>query len=102
MTAPAPVRVPAFADLVRHYRLRRGLSQAELAARAGLSARSVQRFETPWIRARPRPVTLTLLAAALRLDDVQHGALVRAAELNPRRLPVVRRCACGCACCGSA
>jgi len=59
---------PAFGDLLRRYRLAAGLTQAELAERAGLSVRGINDLERG-ARQTPRKETVALLADALRLTD---------------------------------
>jgi tetratricopeptide (TPR) repeat protein len=57
-------------DSVRAYRLRRGMSQEDLAARTGLSVRTIRYIESG--RAgRSRPETLRLLSDALGLEGAQ-------------------------------
>jgi tetratricopeptide (TPR) repeat protein/DNA-binding XRE family transcriptional regulator len=68
-----------FADLLRRLRAAAGLSQEELAGRAGLSAKAVGALERGE-RTRPRPHTVRALARALRLADHQHAALLAAAS----------------------
>jgi non-specific serine/threonine protein kinase len=70
---------PSFAELLRQHRLDLGLTQEELAERAGLSARGVQDLERGLNHA-PRASTLRLLVGALRLGDNQAAALLRAAK----------------------
>jgi transcriptional regulator with XRE-family HTH domain len=55
-----------FAAVLRHHRLKAGLSQEALAERAGVSARSVRNIERRSVR-HPRPETATVLGAALGL-----------------------------------
>jgi predicted ATPase/DNA-binding CsgD family transcriptional regulator/DNA-binding XRE family transcriptional regulator len=57
-----------FGDLVRQARLAAGLTQEELAERAGLSVRGISDLERGLIRS-PRRDTLALLADALALSD---------------------------------
>ncbi len=59
-----------FAQLLRRARRDAGLSQEELAARAGLSARAISALERGVNRA-PRRDTLDMLADALRLDAAE-------------------------------
>lgn len=73
-----------FAPLVRMYRREAGLTQRELAAKAGLSVAALRDFEQS--RRRPRPHSLDALGGALGLDPDQSASLIRAAAL-PRRRP---------------
>ena len=88
MPAPgAPVAVPAasFAHALRQHRLARGLTQEELAERAGLSVRAVSDLERGVKRA-PRPASVRLLAAALELAPAPAAALAAAqGRRRPRR-----------------
>src|SRR5919201_1191786 len=74
-TAPPP----AFATLLRRYRQAAGLSQEELAERAGLSARTVGDLERGGSHA-PRKDTVELLARALALGVPERAALAEAAR----------------------
>src|ERR671936_3070083 len=74
-TAPSPT----FATLLRRYRQAAGLSQEELAARAGLSARTVGDLERGGSHA-PRKDTVELLAQALDLGAPERAALAEAAR----------------------
>lgn len=58
--------IPDFASLLRRYRRRSGLTQEELAERAGLSAASVSLLERGITRA-PQKATVSLLSDALTL-----------------------------------
>ena len=85
MPAPgAPVAVPpaSFAHALRQHRLARGLTQEELAERAGLSVRAVSDLERGVKRA-PRPASVRLLAAALELAPAPAAALAAAARPAP-------------------
>ncbi|HYO35554.1 MAG TPA: helix-turn-helix transcriptional regulator, partial [Geodermatophilus sp.] len=73
MSAP-PSGPGHLADLLRRWRRRAALSQEELAARAGLTAKAVSALERGE-RRRPHPHTLRALAAALELDDADRAAL---------------------------
>ncbi len=73
-----------FGSLVRMYRREAGLTQRELAERAGLSVAALRDFEQS--RRRPRPHSLAALGSALGLDPDQTASLARAAAL-PRRSP---------------
>lgn len=57
-----------FADLLLDLRVQAGLSQEELADRAGLSVRSIREIEAGRV-ARPRKDSVRLLASALGLQD---------------------------------
>jgi predicted ATPase/DNA-binding CsgD family transcriptional regulator/transcriptional regulator with XRE-family HTH domain len=70
----APV-VASFATLLRQHRIAAGLSQEELAERAGLSARAISDIERGVHRA-PYRETVRLLSAALSLADQSHAAFV--------------------------
>jgi transcriptional regulator with XRE-family HTH domain len=67
----------AFGELLRRHRLAAGLTQGELAARAGLSARTVSDLERG-VKSRPHLHTVQLLAAALGLEGVARAALLAA------------------------
>jgi predicted ATPase/transcriptional regulator with XRE-family HTH domain len=75
---------PHFGDLLRRHRLAAGLSQAELAERAGLSPDSVGALEAGR-RANPRPFTVRALADALSLAENERIQLFAAAQ--PGSLP---------------
>ncbi|HXT90557.1 MAG TPA: BTAD domain-containing putative transcriptional regulator, partial [Trebonia sp.] len=75
-----------FGSLVRSYRREAGLTQEELAAKAGLSVATLRDFEQAR-RHRPRANSLAALACALRLDPDQAASLSRVAGL-PRQRPV--------------
>ena len=68
-----------FAQTIRTLRLRAGLSQEELAERAGVSARAVSDRERG-LRKSPRPETLRLLAEALRLSESERARFFAAAH----------------------
>src|SRR5881392_1681922 len=78
-TPPAPrnLRPPRFADLLRRHRTAAGLTQQELAERAGLSLRGLSDIERGLRRA-PHRDTVLRLAQALHLDEVDAAALRRA------------------------
>ena len=67
-----------FGDLVRRYRHAAGLTQLELAEKAGISVAALRDFEQSR-RRRPRPATLTALACALGLDPDETDGFARAA-----------------------
>lgn len=68
---------PSFAVLLRRYREAAGLSQEELAERAGLTPVSVRALERGR-RRQPYPHTVQQLALALDLDDERRTALIAA------------------------
>ncbi len=83
----------SFGDLLRRYRLAAGLTQEELAERAGVSANGVSSLERG-ARQRPWPATVDLLAEALNLGPPDRVALSDAAkgldatgERSPTELP---------------
>jgi len=76
--------------MVRAQRQRLGLSQEDLAERAGISARSIGRIEAGRIPT-PRPATVRLLADAFRLTGADRESFCRgvhaAAGAAPAQLP---------------
>jgi transcriptional regulator with XRE-family HTH domain len=66
--------------LVRRYRRMAGLTQEELADKAGLSVRAVRNVEQDKVR-RPRRSTLQRLASSLGLSDTDKVRLVAAARI---------------------
>src|SRR5712691_1480260 len=68
-----------FADLLRRHRAAAGLTQQELAERAGLSLRGLSDIERGLRRA-PHRDTVLRLAEALHLDEVDAAALRRASR----------------------
>jgi tetratricopeptide (TPR) repeat protein/transcriptional regulator with XRE-family HTH domain len=68
-----------FGMLLKRYRLASGLTQSELAERAGLSSEAVSSLERGVNRA-PRKDTVTLLADALALPEQERALLERAAR----------------------
>ncbi len=75
---------PPFADLLKRHRLAAGLSQEELAERAGMSPRTISDLERGVSRA-PHRQTVDLLADALNLE-VEHRAVL-ADSIRRRRRP---------------
>src|SRR5438046_709199 len=67
----------SFGALLHGRRLAAGLSQAELAERAGLSARATSDLERG-ARRFPYPTTVRRLARALGLGRTERSALIRA------------------------
>ncbi|GGC15720.1 ATP-binding protein [Cellulomonas carbonis] len=74
----------AFGTLLRRLREGAGLTQEELAERAGLTAHGVSALERG-TRTRPYPHTVRSLAGALGLDEVGVRTLVAAVPRRPRR-----------------
>jgi predicted ATPase/class 3 adenylate cyclase/DNA-binding XRE family transcriptional regulator len=66
-----------FGDLLRRHRQAAGLTQGELAERAGLSVRGINDLERG-ARLHPRKDTVALLADALGLGDVERSAFAAA------------------------
>jgi predicted ATPase/DNA-binding XRE family transcriptional regulator len=71
--------VPDFASLLRRYRRRSGLTQEELAERAGLSAASVSLLERGITQA-PQRATVSLLSDALALSPDEAAAFIARAR----------------------
>jgi tetratricopeptide (TPR) repeat protein/transcriptional regulator with XRE-family HTH domain len=69
----------ALGTLLRRYRLAAGLTQEELAERAGISRRSLGDMERGVVHA-PRKDTVALLVEALGLDPPERAALAEAAR----------------------
>ncbi|MGN6698086.1 MAG: ATP-binding protein [Thermomicrobiales bacterium] len=72
-----------FGDLLARYRRAAGLTQEELAERAGLSTRGLSDLERG-LRRRPHPETVRLLAQALALPANDRMALQVAAQAKPQ------------------
>lgn len=75
---PASAGEPEFGGLLRRHRRKAGLSQEELAERAGLSTDAIAALERGRRRA-PRPLTARLLAKALELDDASRATFLSCA-----------------------
>ena len=73
------VATSSFAALLRQHRQALGLTQEELAERAGLSARAISDLERG-LKQAPRPSTVRLLVRGLGLPDAEAVALLRAAQ----------------------
>ena len=65
---------PGWGELLRHYRGSAGLTQAELAARSGISSRTIQDLERGRVGV-PRRSTVALLARTLRLSPEERATL---------------------------
>jgi predicted ATPase/DNA-binding XRE family transcriptional regulator len=76
--------VAAFGAVLRRFRAAAGLTQEELAERAGLTAKAISALERGE-RRRPYPHTVRALAAALELDELDRASLVAAVPLAQRR-----------------
>ncbi|MFI5908170.1 ATP-binding protein [Dactylosporangium sp. NPDC051541] len=76
---PAPLA--AFAELIQRHRRAAGLSQRELAGRAGLSERAIRDLERG-STARPRPRSVRAVAAAVGLAGVELSAFLSAARTD--------------------
>src|SRR5438874_9594179 len=78
---------PALRDLLRRYREEAGMTQEELAERAGLSVESVSLLERNE-RQRPRAYTVRQLAVALQLSQPERARLeVAARRVGPSPAP---------------
>src|SRR5262245_60774744 len=66
-----------FAEQLRHYRERAGLTQEELAAKAGLTAKAISALERAERRS-PYPQTVRALADALSLSQEERAELLLA------------------------
>jgi transcriptional regulator with XRE-family HTH domain len=80
------VDAPSFAELLRRHRLALGLTQEELAERAGLSGRGISDLERG-LKHAPRASTVRLLARGLGLPDAEAAALLRAAQPRHDAVP---------------
>src|SRR5215472_312584 len=74
----------SFGDLLGAHRQAAGLTQEELAGRAGLSSDAVSLLERG-LRTSPRATTVTMLADALGLTPAERGIFAAAARRRPRR-----------------
>ncbi len=77
-------RPPAFAELLRRFRVAAGWTQEELAERAAVSARAITNYESG-ATLRPQHETVRLLADALDLPPAERALF--AATARPQRLP---------------
>ncbi len=71
---------PAFGELLRLYRSRAGLTQEDLAARSGISVRTLCDAEQGRVR-RPRTRSILAVSTALGLSDSERDELCRAARV---------------------
>jgi transcriptional regulator with XRE-family HTH domain len=79
-----------FGDLLQRYRVAAGLTQEELAERAGVSTRGISDLERG-ARGLPRKDTLQFLLSALELAQADRAALVAAARRTPATRPLPER-----------
>jgi transcriptional regulator with XRE-family HTH domain len=79
-----------FASLLRRHRLAEGLSQEELAERAGLSRRGVSDLERG-VKRSPHRDTILRLAGALGLDGQERAVFVTLARVRRLPPPTTRR-----------
>lgn len=82
--------VARLADVVRAHRHKAGMTQQELAAKAGLSLAALRDLEQGR-HARPRPGSLAALAQALDLDPHETAELASSAAQAPRRRTAASR-----------
>lgn len=75
-------RPSSFGARLRHYREAAGLSQEDLAERAGLAAKAIGALERGE-RRRPYPRTVQMLADALQLDEPQRREFIAAVPRSP-------------------
>src|SRR5829696_10167900 len=78
MTVDRHPDTPVFAELLRQHRRAMGVTQEELAERAGMSARGISDLERG-ARSHPHRETVRLLADALGLSGAARSTFVRAA-----------------------
>ncbi|MET0426555.1 MAG: tetratricopeptide repeat protein [Actinoplanes sp.] len=71
-----------FGSLLRQYRQRALLTQEELAARTGISTRTIRRLEADQLR-RPRSATVRALADQLGLDPAEQATLMKVPQPRP-------------------
>src|SRR5215470_3142270 len=75
----APVEAGAFGELLQRYRLRAGLSQGELAERAGLSRTGISELERG-LKRLPHKDTIARLTDALQLAGAERVTFAAAAR----------------------
>jgi len=88
--APVTAPAPSFGALLKRYRLAAGLTQEELAERAGLSVRAISDLERGLHRS-PQKETVNLLADALRLKPDDRVALQGAGRVGHAHRGVSRQ-----------
>src|SRR6185437_7323904 len=82
----ATLHTLTFAAVLKRARRAAGLTQAELAERAGLSSEAISALERGVNRA-PRRETVSLLVDALGLEGLERAQLERAARQRPGARP---------------
>jgi transcriptional regulator with XRE-family HTH domain len=86
---------PTFGALIRDLRTKRGWTQAQLASRAGITERAVQKLESD-ATTRAREETIVSLAGALDVSPAQldakllGGDVVRSADTPKKRALISR------------
>src|SRR5215203_6500912 len=80
---------PAFGVMLREYRTTLGLTQEELASRAGLTAKAVSALERGE-RKRPYPHTVRALAEALGLSERERASLLAAVPGRTAQAPTAQ------------
>jgi predicted ATPase/DNA-binding XRE family transcriptional regulator len=85
----APSSALTFGAWVRKHRKALGLTQAELAWRAGCSGEMIRKVESD--RRRPSSQLAELLARVLEIDPADHAAFLRAARLARQEQPEAPR-----------
>lgn len=85
----APGAGVGFGETLRNHRRAAGLTQEELAERAGISPRSISALESGG-GATPRRDTVALLARALRLVGTDRQGFEATVLRQPRRRPSFR------------
>jgi predicted ATPase/transcriptional regulator with XRE-family HTH domain len=81
-----PGNARTFGDMLKHYRMRAGLTQEELAERAQLSARGISDLERG-ARRTPRQDTMLLLVKALQLSGGDRSRFEAAARGHDQAIP---------------
>ena len=76
---------PPLASLLRRFRREAGLTQEQLAERAGVSARTISDLERG-LKTTPQAATMELIAEALALSPGEHSALLAAVPRRRHRI----------------